>query len=273
MPDTVVASSPRSGVTVLTLTRPERLNAMTAELVQDLHDALDAVNADPDCRVVVLTGSGRAFCAGLDLTGYGTPPDMPAADWGRVPAGMATQQHIARLIPHLRAIRQPVIAAVNGAAVGGGFALVLGSDIRIAGTSARFGAAFVRVGLSACDIGTSWMLPRLVGAGRAHELMLTGRTFPAEEAALIGLVIEVVSDEGLLDRCLDEAELIMGNAPYGVWMTKETMWASLETPGLDTAIALENRTQIMCSGNGDHAEAVEAFLAKRPPRWAGGNGA
>jgi len=268
MPDTVVVTTPRTGVTVLTLTRPERLNAMTTELVQDLHDRLDEVDADGDCRVVVLTGAGRAFCAGLDLNGYGRPPTAPANETNRVALGMATQQHIASLIPHLRAIRQPVIAAVNGAATGGGLALVLGSDIRIAAASARFGAAFVRVGLSACDIGTSWLLPRLVGAGRAHELMLTGRVFDAEEAARIGLVLEVVADEALLGRCLEEAALIMGNAPYGVWMTKETMWASLETPGMAAAIDLENRTQIMCSATGDHEEAVAAFLGKRAPRWA-----
>jgi enoyl-CoA hydratase len=181
---------------------------------------------------------------------------------------MATQQHIASLIPHLRSIRQPVIAAVNGAATGGGLALVLGSDIRIASTEARFGVAFVRVGLSACDIGTSWLLPRIVGAGRAHELMLTGRVFDADEAAHIGLVFETVPAPALLDRCLEEARLVMQNSPYGIWMTKETMWASLEVSGLEAAIALENRTQVMSIGTGDYREAVDAFLHKRAPSWA-----
>jgi enoyl-CoA hydratase len=268
MADNVILSRPRTGVTVLTLNRPDRLNAMTAQLVQDLHDALDDVDRDGDCRVVILTGAGRAFCAGLDLNGYGTPPNMASGQTHGPQLTMEIQQHIASLIPHLRAIRQPVIAAVNGAAVGGGLALVLGSDIRVSARSGRFGAAFIKVGLTACDIGTSWLLPRLVGAGRAHELMLTGRTFDADEALRIGLVLEVVPEDGLMGRCLDEANLIMGNAPFGVWMTKETMWTSLETPGLDAAIALENRTQIMCSATGDHTEAVDAFLSKRPPRWA-----
>jgi enoyl-CoA hydratase len=268
MSENVLSSTPSPGVTVLTLNRPDRLNAMTAELVEELHAALDAVDIDPECRVVVLTGAGRAFCAGLDLAGYGTPPALPAGESGQVQISMATQQHIASLIPHLRAIRQPIIAAVNGAATGGGLALVLGSDIRIASKEARFGAAFVRIGLSACDIGTSWLLPRIVGVGRAHELMLTGRVFDADEAANIGLVLETVAAADLLERCHSEARLVMQNAPYGIWMTKETMCASLEVPGLDAAIALENRTQVMSIGTGDYLEAVDAFLHKRPPRWA-----
>jgi enoyl-CoA hydratase len=223
---------------------------------------------DPDCRVVILTGAGNAFCAGLDLAGYGLPPTAPAGERGQVQWAMATQQHIASLIPHMRRIRQPIIAAVNGAATGGGLALVLGSDVRIGSGQARFGVAFVRVGLSACDIGTSWLLPRIVGAGRAHELMLTGRIFDAEEATHIGLILETVEPDYLIDRCLGKAKLIMQNSPYGIWMTKEGMWANLEVPGLEAALALENRTQVMCLQTGDFEEATDAFLNKRPPRWA-----
>jgi len=268
MPDTVVLSTPAPGVTLVTLNRPDRLNAMNVELVESLHRALDQIDQDPACRVVILTGAGRAFCAGLDLAGYGRVPSGAAGDRGAVQSAWATQQHISSLIPHLRAIRQPVIAAVNGAATGGGLALVLGSDIRFAGAQARFGVAFIRVGVSGCDIGTSWLLPRLVGMGRAHELMLTGRLFGPEEAAMMGLVLEVVDDAALLDRCVTEARMVMEHAPLAVSMTKATMWASLDVPGLDAAIALENRTQVMCIGTGDHVEAAEAFVAKRPPRWA-----
>ena len=268
MPTCVLASSPLEGVTVLTLNRPERLNAMTAELIGELHDALDTVDLDPKCRVVILTGAGNAFCAGLDLTGYGLPPTVPAGEEGSVQRSMATQKHIASVIPHMRSIRQPIIAAVNGAAAGGGLALVLGSDIRIASEAARFAVSFVKMGITACDIGTSWLLPRIVGAGRAHELMLTGRTFAAAEAHHIGLVLEVVGPDLLLERCLREATLVMENSPYGIWMTKETMWASLEVPGLEAAIAMENRTQVMALNTGDFVEAADAFLHKRPPRWA-----
>ena len=261
----VVLSSPAEGVRLITLNRPAKLNAMTVTLVQSLHDALDAIAGDHTCRVVILTGAGRGFCAGLDLTGYGTVPGHE--DRGRIQQGLATQQHIAALIPHLRRVPQPIIAAVNGPAAGGGFALVLGSDVRLAATTARFNAAFVRIGLSACDIGTSWLLPRLVGAGRAHELMLTGRIFDAEEAARIGLVLEVVPGDALMDRALEEADLIMRNTPMGVHMTKEVMWSALEIPGQQAAIDLENRTQIMVSQTADHPEAMRAFLERRPPRY------
>jgi enoyl-CoA hydratase len=262
---TVLASQPRPGVTLLTMNRPERLNAMSAELVTDLHAAFDDVAADPDCRVVVLTGAGRGFCAGLDLKGFGSPPG--AMDEGRPQAGLRTQQHIARLIPHMRSLRQPVIAAVNGPAAGGGFALALGSDVRIAGASARFNVAFVRVGLSGCDIGVSWLLPRLVGASRAWELLLTGRIVDAAEADRIGLVTRVVPDEELLDAALETASLIAANSPMGVWMTKEVMWSQLEVGSLQAGLDLENRTQVMTSFTEDTREAMTAFVEKRPPSF------
>lgn len=249
----------------ITLNRPDKLNAMNVELIEALHRALDDLDTDRDCRVVVLTGAGRGFCAGLDLGGYGSVGGTE--DLGPVQRGFAVQQQIVALIPRLRRLRQPVIAAVNGPASGGGFALVLGSDIRIAAQGARFNAAFVRIGLSACDIGTSWLLPRIVGAGRAHELMLTGRLFDANEARRIGLVLDVVSDDALLDRALEEAELILANSPMGVHMTKEVMWSALEIPGQQAAIDLENRTQIMTSATADHREALRAFSERRAPQF------
>jgi enoyl-CoA hydratase len=263
---TVLASQPVPGVTVLTMNRPERLNAMSSELVTDLHAALDDVAADPACRVVVLTGAGRGFCAGLDLKGFGSPPG--AMDEGRPQAGLRTQQHIARLIPKMRSLRQPVIAAVNGPAAGGGLALALGSDVRIAAASARFNVAFVRVGLSGCDIGVSWLLPRLVGASRAWELLLTGRIIDAAEAEHIGLVTRVVPDEQLLDSALETAALIAANSPMGVWMTKEVMWSQLEVGSLQAGIDLENRTQVMTSFTEDTREAMTAFVEKRSPSFS-----
>ncbi len=256
---------PRPGVVQITLNRPARLNAMTSELITALHDALDAIAVDPDARVVVLTGAGRGFCAGLDLTGYGRAPH--SEHLGPTQAGFAVQRHIASLIPHLRSLPQPVIAAVNGAAAGGGFALVLGSDIRLAARSAKFNAAFVRIGLSACDIGTSWLLPRIVGAARAQELMLTGRIFQAEEAHRIGLVVDVYDDDQMLDAAYAKAEEVIANSPFGVALTKEGMWTALEIPGLQAAIDLENRQQIMASATADHREAMSAFVAKRPPNF------
>lgn len=258
-------TTPRPGIAQLTLHRPEKLNAMTAELVQTLHEELDRIAVDPDVRVVVLTGSGRGFCAGLDLGGYGQAPDT--AHLGATQRGFAVQKHIASLIPHLRSLPQPVIAAVNGPAAGGGFALVLGSDVRLASTTAKFNAAFIRIGLSACDIGTSWLLPRLVGASRAQELMVTGRVFDADEAYRIGLVVELHDPDALLDAAYAKAEQIMLNTPFGVALTKEGMWSALEIPGMQAAIDLENRQQIMASATADHREAMQAFLEKRPPSY------
>lgn len=254
-----------AGIRVLTLDRPERLNAMSLPLVDELHAALDEVRADSEARVLILTGAGRGFCAGLDLVDLSPAGDNPAGGRGRVQAGMDLQQRIATLVPKLRGLRIPVVAAVNGAAAGGGLALALASDVRIAGASARFNVAFVRIGLSGCDIGVSWLLPRWIGASRAFELLLTGRMVDAEEAGRIGLVTRVVDDEDLMDAALTTARQICANSPTGVWMTKEVMWSQLEVGSLQAGIDLENRTQIMTSFTADMGEAVGAFLEKRPP--------
>jgi enoyl-CoA hydratase len=258
----VLTEKVRPGVTLITLNRPASLNAMTAELVSELYEVLGAVSADRECRAVVLTGAGRGFCAGLDLKGYGTAP--AAENLGGVEAAYATQTHIAALVPRLRSVPQPVIAAVNGPAAGGGLALALASDVRIAAASARFNVAFVRLGLSGCDIGVSWLLPRLIGASRAWELMLTGRIIDAHEAERIGLLLKVVPDGQLLDAALETAGLIAANSPWGVRMTKEVMWAQLEVASLQAGVDLENRTQVLSTMTGDMREAIQAFLERRP---------
>lgn len=265
------------GIRLLLLERPERLNAMSVALIEDLHAALDVIEQDDAARVVVLTGAGRGFCSGLDLTDLApiqqspdrdTPDgDAPPTRRGRVHRGFDLQQRIASLVPRFRKLHVPVIAAVNGAAAGGGLALALACDVRIAATSARFNVAFVRIGLSGCDIGLSWMLPRWIGASRAFELMLTGRMVESDEAERIGLVTRVVADEELLDEALSTARLICANSPFGVWMTKEVMWSNLESGSLQAAIDLENRTQIMTSFTEDTGEAVGAFLERRAPKF------
>ena len=265
MADAVVVEHVRPGIAVLTLNRPDRLNAMNYDLVSGLYDALDALAEDPSCRVIVLTGAGRGFCAGLDLTEGASPPTT--AGLGRAQAGMKVQKLIAGLVPKMRAAPQPIIAAVNGAASGGGLALALASDVRIAAASARFNVAFIRVGLSGCDIGVSWMLPRLIGASRAFELLLTGRLIDAAEADRIGLVSRVVSDGDVVDAALETAELIVGNSPFGVRMTKEVMWSQLEIGSLQAGIDLENRTQVLSSFTGDLTEAMQAFVEKRPAQF------
>jgi enoyl-CoA hydratase len=262
---TVRVDDPSPGVRVITLDRPHRLNAMSGELISDLHRVIDEAAAEEECRVVVITGAGRGFCAGLDLK---DPPSRRRGTANVSPqARMHVQQAIAALVPKLRNLRQPVIAAVNGPASGGGLALALASDIRIAAASATFNAAFVRIGLSGCDIGVSWLLPRLIGAGRSHELLLTGRLVGAAEADRIGLVNRVVPDGAVLDAALATAAVITANSPMGVWMTKEVAWSQLEVGSLQAGIDLENRTQIMTTFTRDHHEQVTAFLEKRPPHY------
>jgi enoyl-CoA hydratase len=261
----VVVEQPEDGIALVTLSRPERLNAMNHDLVQSLHDALDELAADTGCRVIVLTGAGRGFCAGLDLSEGASPPS--ARGMGRVQAGMTVQKLIAGLVPKMRSVPQPIIAAVNGAASGGGLALTLASDVRVAAQSARFNVAFVRIGLSGCDIGVSWMLPRLIGASRAFELLLTGRLIDAAEADRIGLVTRVVPDGVVVESAMETARLIVANSPFGVRMTKEVMWSQLEIGSLQAGIDLENRTQVLSSFTGDLTEAMAAFLEKRPARF------
>lgn len=264
---TVSVSHPKDGITLLTLDRPDSLNAMNADLVNDLHAVLDDVDADQDCRVAILTGAGRAFCAGLDLKAGRVLPETASDGVGRAQAGMLGQQHIAGLITHMRATRKPIIAAVNGAAAGGGLALALASDVRVAGASAKFNVAFVKIGLSGCDVGVSYLLPRIVGVSHAFEMMLTGRFVGAEEAERIGLVSRVVPDGGVVEAALEVADQIAANSPFGVWMTKEVMWTNLEASSLQGAIDLENRTQILTTFTEDLPEAIRAFFEKRPAQF------
>ena len=265
MPDAVLVERPRPQVAVIRLNRPEKLNAMNIDLVDGIHDALDEVDADNDIRVVILTGAGRGFCSGADLTGFGEVPGTD--DLGPVPTMFRHQQRIVRLIPRMRALRKPIIAAVNGAAAGGGLALVCGSDVRLASDTARFSAAFVRIGLSGCDIGVSWTLPRLIGASRAHLMMLTGRLIDAETAERWGLVAEVLPGDELLAAAHRVADELLHNSPMGLWMTKEVMWSNLEVPGMQAGIDLENRTQVLCGQTGDCREAMDAFAQKRDPNF------
>lgn len=264
---TVEISNPTEGITQLTLNRPERLNALTYELVTELHEAIEGLRNDHDCRVVVITGAGRGFCAGLDLRGFGQIPGTE--DQGRPQQGMATQQHIARLVPQLRSLRQPVIAAVNGPAAGGGLAIALASDLRVCAATATFATSFVRLGLSGCDIGVSWLLPRLIGASRAWELLLTGRRFDAAEADDLGLVTRVVDggNDEVVAEALGFAELIKANSPMGVWMTKEVMWSNLEVNSLQAGIDMENRTQILTSQTEDARRAMAGFLGGDEIEW------
>lgn len=260
------ADQPAPHVRRLTFDRADRLNAITAELCQALHEELARIRADRSCRAVVLTGAGRGFCAGLELEGYGEAPDNDGSDAAR--DRLANQQHMSTLILALRELPQPVIAAVNGPAAGFGLALALGSDIRYAARSAVFRAAFINIGVSNCDMGTSWLLPRLIGASRAHELMLTGRRVDADEALRIGLVADVVDDDALSGRALEGATAIAALAPWAVRLTKQGMWTALEIPSQRAAVEYEDRQQIMSTFGQALPEAIAAFLEKRPAEFA-----
>lgn len=263
----VVVDRPRDDVAVVTLNRPDRLNALSFALVDELHAVLDGIDRDNTCRVVVLTGAGRGFCSGLDLTSIEGSSTSVGTTGPR--AGMLSQAHIADLPQRLRRMQQPVIAAVNGPAYGGGFALALACDIRVAAPEARFCSQFIKVGIGGCDIGISYTLPRIVGAGRAFDLLLTARTVDAEEALRIGLVTDVVAgDASVVDRALDLAATICGYSPFGVVMTKEVMWSNLDAPSIESAIHLENRTQILAATGGEVMEAAAAFREKRAPAWS-----
>jgi enoyl-CoA hydratase/carnithine racemase len=267
------------GIVLLTLDRPERRNALSPRVLGDLHAAFDTIAGEPQTRVVIVTGAGQSFCSGADIK---SGPDDAAPEDGvpgaallarvtsNVPRIMAAQELMANLFEKIHRLRQPVLAAVNGAAVGGGFALSLACDIRIAAQSASFGATFIKRGVSACDMGSSYHLPRIVGAARSAELLLTGRTFGAAEAREMGLVLDVVPDGEEVDRALVTARLIAENSPLAVWMTKETMWQTVDAPSLRHALDLENRTQVMCTGTGELTTAFATFRdqgAGARPQW------
>ena len=263
-------------IVVVAINRPHRRNALDAQTLAELHRLLDTLNGDPAARVVVLTGAASAFCSGADIKAQpddlidaaATPQTaLLAAATSRVAITFSAQELMASAFEKIHRLRQPVIAAVNGVALGGGLALALACDIRYAAPQATFGAVFIRHGVSACDMGTSYHLPRLIGASRAAELMLTGRIFDATEAAAIGLVLGVVEGDELLDTAVAKAREIARNSPLAVWMTKETMWQTVDAPSLRHALDIENRTQVMCTASGDLAQSFAAFREDGTPRW------
>lgn len=250
---------PRPDIAVVTLNRPERLNALSYELVETFHTALGEIAANNDCRVVVLTGAGRGFCSGLDLT---EPNPTRAGGGTEFPrSGMRWQERIAELTTRLHRLRQPVIAAVNGPAYGGGFAIAAAADIRLASETARFCTQFIKLGLGGCDIGVSYTLPRIIGAGHAFDLILTARDIDAAEALRLGLVSRVSAN--VLDDALAIAETLCGYGKFGLESTKQVLWANLEAGSLEQALHLENRSQILASTSGEMRDASEAFRHRR----------
>lgn len=250
----------------LTLNRPEALNAINAQMVTELRHYFSSLMENVDTRVVVMQGAGRAFCAGLDIKAAG---GADSAGHQPVGQGWGFQGYLAEVYLLMRRCPQPIISLVQGPACGGGFAFVLASDIRIAADNARMNAAFIRIGLSACDMGTSYFLPRLVGTSVAAELMLTGKFIDAERALSTGLVSRVVSLDQLAGSADADLRDMLTTSPMGLRLTKEGLNMAVDAGSLEAAMAIENRNQILCSRTDDAKEGMRAFLEKRDPVYTG----
>jgi enoyl-CoA hydratase/carnithine racemase len=252
----------RGDVHWLTLNRPDRLNAINTQMATELGLYFGDLYQDRSCRVVVMQGAGRAFCAGLDMK---DPNGLKGAPFG---GGFGFQGHLADVYVKMRRCPQPIISLIQGAASGGGFAFALASDIRVAGESMKMNSAFIKIGLSSCDMGVSYFLPRLVGVTLASEMMLTGRFVDADRALSIGLVNEVVPDAGLAKAGQVFVDEMLATSPMGLRLTKEGLNMSIDAGSLEAAMAIENRNQVLCSGTEDFKEGLQAFVEKRPPRYS-----
>jgi enoyl-CoA hydratase/carnithine racemase len=261
---TTIKVEKKNGVDWLTLNRPDALNAIDTPMVTELRDYFGNLQEDRDTRIVVMQGAGKAFCAGLDIkasqAGRHEPP------FG---GGMGFQGYLAEVYIRMRRCPQPIISLIQGPACGGGFAFALASDIRIAGESARMNAAFIRIGLSACDMGASYFLPRLIGTSIASELMLTGRFIDAQRALRTNLVSEVVPDAELQKAAQSYINDMLTTSPLGLRLTKECLNVSIDAAGLEAVMAIENRNQVLCSRTRDAKEGMQAFLEKRAPNYTG----
>ncbi|WP_431015845.1 enoyl-CoA hydratase/isomerase family protein [Bradyrhizobium pachyrhizi] len=252
------------GVDWVTLNRPESLNALDPSLIDALNLYFQGLQRNRDARVVVLKGAGANFCAGLDLKqamarrgGQAEPPGVTES--------LDSQRRIADIVMLMRRAPQPIIALVQGAAAGGGFALALAADIRIAAKNARMNCAFIKLGLGGCDIGTSYFLPRLVGVSVASELILTGRFIHADRALAVGLVSEVVEAADLDAAANPYVEAMMTASPVGLRLSKECINMSVDAGSIEAVIAMEDRNQVLCSRSEDFQEGIRAFLEKRKP--------
>ncbi|MET0369777.1 MAG: enoyl-CoA hydratase/isomerase family protein [Sphingobium sp.] len=245
----------------LTLNRPDALNAISVEMVGELNDYFGRLYNDGSVRLVVMRGAGRAFCAGLDIKQRDERDERDVPFGG----GFGFQGFLADVYIKMRRCPQPIISLIHGAACGGGFAFALASDVRIAGESARMNAAFIKLGLSSCDMGVSYFLPRLLGVSIASELMLTGRFIHAPRALATGLVSEVVPDDRLEAAAQPYVDEMLNASPMGLRMTKEGLNLAVDAASLEAAMAIENRNQLMTSRSPNFAEGMKAFLEKRAP--------
>lgn len=262
MSETPIVIDPRGAIEVVTLNRADKLNAMNEAMIAALRDYFAGLADRLDVRVVILRGAGRAFCAGLDLTAWERDPAI-----GAVQRSWKTQRSIATVMQLMRQCPQPIIALGAGAACGGGFSLLLSSDVRYGAPDLRMNAAYIKIGLGGCDMGSSYFLPRLVGASVAAEFLLTGKFMTAERALHCGLISEIVERDDLLDKGFALAEEMLATAPMGLRLTKDALNRNIDAPGFEAALAIEDRQQVLLAQTEDSGEAVRAFLEKRAPEY------
>jgi len=263
----ILVDTPIDGVARLRFNRPESMNTLTFTMYELLIEHLERIRYDHSVQVVIIAGSGRAFCAGHDLRAGGQPGWVDA-ELGRAQRNRAILAKLGQIPLLMRNLPQPIIVAVNGATAGAGYSIALAGDLALAAKSAKFVNAFHNAG-SGHELGFSYMLPRAVGTQHAAEIMFTGRAVSAEEAAQIGLVLRTVEDDQLEAEALKLAESIMVNSPIGIAITKQTMWMNADAGSLAHAIELENRGIFVSTSTEDTAEKRKAFIEKRKPVFKG----
>ena len=264
MADFLLIERPRPDVTLVTLNRPERMNAMAFDVMIPFREALEEINLDNSTRVVVVTGAGHGFCSGADLVDSGRIPNI---DGLTVPSiSLRAMELLDDVILTIRKMHQPVIGAINGAAIGGGFCLSLAFDIRVAAESAYFRAAGINNGLSSSELGLSYLLPRAIGSSRAFDIMLTGRDVDSSEAERFGLVSQVVPEDELLDTCYEMAARISNWSRVGVELTKRVLWAGLDSASLESHMRHEGISQLYVRNlTGNFEEMIRARRDGRKP--------
>ena len=260
---TIRFEEPEKGLGLLTLNRPERLNAINLDMLEELHTLSEMLCLNEDVRVLILTGEGRGFCSGADLMDERMLRESPQLYASAAAFLLGVQKKYSEMIVELRRLPQPIIAAVRGPAAGGGMCMALASDIIYAGPRAKFIASFINLGLSGGELGTTYFLPRMLGNSRAAEILYTGRPVEAEEAERIGLISRMVEEEALLDVCFETARVMLSKSFMGLRLTKEALTLNLNAPNLESAVELENRNQAICAFTPDFKAAIDAFMTKK----------
>lgn len=266
MTEHLVTVSIDARIAHVTLNRPEKGNALSGEMTAAITEAFRGLHRHRDVGAIVLTGAGKHFCVGADLSGDSAlAPD--AADRGPVGRVYRSQEHLADMILSIHECDKPVVAAVHGAAVGGGLAIALAADLRVAPPDSTFGAVFQNLGLSSCDVGVSYFLPRVIGPTRAAELMLSARHFSGTEADAFGMLNALVPEAECESEARRLAASIARNSEYGVWMTKRGMWMGLDSASLRITMENENRTQVLGAFTENFEVGARAFFEKSEPEW------